>query len=475
MRTLFFAALACILACISQACISDDFNTSPGVKLYFSNDTVNFDTVFTNLGTPTARLKVYNRDKKSVNISDIRFKSPTTLFAMNVDGVSGDNFKDVEIRGGDSIFIFIECYIPEDQHKKPFLVEDQILFTINGNQQAVQVEAYGQNVIRLRNKEITSDMTLTAEQPYVIFDSLTVRRGATLRIKPGAQLLFHDKARLVVEGSLQAIGAPGKMIDMRGDRLDNVLPDVGYDILAGQWVGVRFAPESFGNRMEYVDMRSSEQGLRVDSTADLSKTKLTLVNSWLHNSETTVLESKYAKVDAYGCVFSEASEAVVRLQGGDHDFSQCTIANYYLYMVISEPLLSLYHALPDEAANNPNPLMKATFSNGIIYGLADDLNCGDLTGSEVYLKYMLLKSEGQDDANFQNCLWGEDPLFCTIREDYYFNYHVKPDSPAIGAGSPALVNPLTLTDMDGNPRLSAGNPTLGAYSLPEESPSELAP
>ena len=50
------------------------------------------------------------------------------------------------------------------------------------------------------------------------------------------------------------------MIDMRGDRLDNVLPDVGYDILAGQWRGITIAPESFDNRLEYVDMRSTTDG-----------------------------------------------------------------------------------------------------------------------------------------------------------------------------------------------------------------------
>lgn len=470
MRALFFALLSAIALCIFQACISDDFNTSSSVRLEFSTDTVDFDTVFTELGTPTARLKVYNRDKKSVNISSIRMKNPSSLFSMNVDGVSGDVFNDVEIRGGDSIFVFIECYIPENQQSKPFLTEDEILFVTNGTEQSVVVEAYGQNVTRLRNVELQQDMTLTSDRPYVVFDSLTVRPGATLKIEPGAQVLFHDKAKLVVEGRLEAVGKLGEMIDLRGDRLDNVLPDVAYDILAGQWDGIRIAAGSFDNRLEYVDMRSTSNGLRCDSTANTERTKLTLVNSWLHNSESTVLDVKYAKVNAYGCVFSEASEAVVRLTGGEHSFSQCTIANYYLYTVISEPLLSLYHVLPDEAEfGNPNPLMKLDFDNGIIYGLGNDINTGDLAGSNVYLRYVLLKSEGTDDDHFISCLWGEDPLFYSIREDYYFNYRLQPDSPAIGAGNRLLTNPLTLIDMDGVNRLAGGiNPALGAYAYKVE-------
>ena len=473
MRSLLLIFASLLLLVGIQGCISDDFNESPSVRLRFSTDTVSFDTVFTDLGTPTARLKVYNPDKKSVNISSIRLSNPESPFSINVDGVSGTDFHDVEIRGGDSIFVFIECFLPEDKQKKPFLREDKIVFVTNGTEQNVTVEAWGQNVTRLRNFTVDKDMTFTADQPYVIFDSLTIRKGAILRVRPGTQLLFHDKAKLVVEGRLEAVGAPGKMIDMRGDRLDNVLPDVGYDILAGQWEGIRIAAGSFSNRLEYVDMRSTVSGIRCDSTANLQYTKLNLINSWLHNSQSTVLEAKYAKINAYGCVFSEASEAVVRLTGGLHDFSQCTFSNYYLFTVISEPILTLTHLLPKEVVTGTNnqPLMKAEFGNCIIYGLASDINVGDLTDSNVYLRYCLLKSEGKNDDHFLECIWGEDPLFYTVREDYYFNYRLKPDSPAIGAGDPALINPLTAKDMDGLNRMAGvERPALGAYvySPPKE-------
>lgn len=465
MRALFFAFIILSLAAIAESCISDDFNSSPSVRLEFSTDTVDFDTVFTDLGTPTARLKVFNRDKKSINISSIRLQKENSNFSLNVDGVSGERFSDVEIRGGDSIFIFIECYIPENRDKTPFLVDDNLLFTTNGSQQEVRLEAYGRNVTRLRNLHLDSDMTLDASQPYVIFDRLSVGPDATLRILPGAQILFHDNASLLIEGRIEAIGEPGNMINLRGDRLDNVLPDVAYDILSGQWDGIRIAPQSFDNRLEYIDMRSTKNGLSIDSTANTDRTKLTLVNSWLHNSESSVLSSKYAKVDAFGCVFSEASEAVVTLHGGNHNFSQCTIANYYLFTVISQPLLSLYHLFSDDiSSENNNPLMKAEFDNCIIYGLASDINEGNLDNSDVFIRYTLMKSEGSDDDHFINCIWGEDPLFLTNRSDYYFNYHLQEDSPAIGKGDPAFTNPLTLFDMDGINRLANGNPALGAFA-----------
>ena len=474
-RIFIFTIISCIGLVVSS-CINDDITTSSNDVLTFSTDTLSFDTVFTDLGTPTARLLVYNKAKKGINISSIGFKNPETDFQLNVDGMSGERFHDVEIRGGDSIYIFVECFIPPTEDNEPYLVEDQLVFVTNGVQQEVQVEAYGQNVTRLRDLTLTEDTRFTTERPYVVFDSLVVAEGVTLSIDPGVKLLFHDKAKLIVNGRLDAVGEPGKMIDMRGDRLDNVLPDVGYDILAGQWTGIRFASGSFENRMEYVDMRSTSEGIRIDSCGNLDRQKLLLRNSWLHNSQSTVLDSRYAKVDAYGVCFSEAAEAVVRLTGGLHEFTQCTIANNYLFAAVSEPLLSLYHCLPTgtDDGTNPNPFMRATFENSIVYGLGTDINEGDLTGSEVFLRNVLLKSEGSDDDNFIDCIWGEDPLFYTVRSDYYFNYRLKPDSPAIGAGNPAYVNQLSLYDMDGLNRLADGNPALGAYVfVPEENPEAL--
>lgn len=469
---LFFLPLALFLASATVSCISDSLTTSSSATLAFSTDTVAFDTVFTDLGTPTARLKVFNRNSKGVNISSIRFKNPETIFSMNVDGVSGKNFSDVEIRGGDSIFVFIECFIKPTESSEPFLMEDKLEFVTNGVTQQVVVEAYGQNVTRLKDVTLTDDMTLTDELPYVIFGSLTVPEDRTLTVLPGAKLLFHDKAQLVVNGRLEAVGAPDKIIDMRGDRIDNVLPDVGYDILAGQWTGIRIAPESFGNRIEYVNMRSTSEGLRVDSCGDLSRTKLTLRNSWLHNSQSTVLDARHSKVDAFGVCFSEAADAVVALTGGVHDFVQCTIANNYLFAAISQPLLTLSHVLPEEFEKDPaNPLMSLQFNNGIIYGLAADLNIGNLDNSDVWLHNVLLKSNGEDDEHFVDCIWGEDPLFKTIRSEYLFNYRLKADSPAIGKGNAAYITEETLIDIDGINRLDNGAPTLGAYAMPPEEPT----
>lgn len=448
-----------------SSCISDDITTSPSATLSFSNDTVNFGTIFTDLNTPTARLLVYNRNKQGVNISSIKFKNPETPFRINVDGVSGNSFSDVEIRGNDSIYVFLECYIAEDEAIEPRRVADQLEFVTNGVLQEVEVEAWAWNVTRLNNIKVDKDMTLTAVRPYIIFDTLTVEPNVTLNIEPGAWLLFHDKASMLVKGRLIALGDTENFIRMSGDRLDDILPDVAYDQLAGQWNGIRISPESFDNRMEFVNMRSTVSGLRIDSCGDLTKNKLTIVNSWLHNSQGNVLSSEYANVDAYGCCFSEAAGSVVKLTGGKHNFVQCTIANAYLFSSLFQPNLYLGHSTPDNMEENEQPLMVASFENGIVWGeIGEPLFPGDLTNSQVFMRNMLFKANGTDDENFIECVWNEDPLFYTVREDYYFDYRLQPDSPAFGRGNPAYLNSECLYDMDGLYRLSDGFPALGAYA-----------
>ena len=115
--------------------------------------------------------------------------------------------------------------------------------------------------------------------------------------------------------------------------------------------------------------------------------------------------------------------------------------------------------------------MEASFENSIIYGLAKDLNEGDFTGSQVFFRNVSLKSGGENDDNYIDCMWECDPLFLTDRAKYYFNYHVFPDSPVLGMGNPQFVTGPLVTDIDGTDRLTAtaaGNTTLGAYARPEE-------
>ena len=466
LRYFLLLMAAVTMAAGFTACINDDISTSPSDQPTFSVDTLKMGTVFTEDVTVTHKFTVRNRNDKGINISDIRLSGPNAdLFRLNVDGLAGKTFQNVEIRANDSIYVFVEATLPANGGTTPQTVNATVDFLTNGVTSHVVLRADGQDVTRLRALTITEDTHLTKGRPYQIFDSLVVAEGRTLTLDPGADLRFHDGATFIVRGTLICNGTLRHPVSIAGDRTGNVITDITFDLMSRQWNGLQFTVSSHGNRMVHTHLRNTWYGVIVSGDGKPSADgapKLWLQNTRLRNSGDLVLEVYDADVQAYGCEFAEAANGVVRLQGGSHIFNHCTFANYYLFSAIGGAALTLEHLSPENDAETGTPYTKALISNSIIYGLGPDISPGDLLGTEVTLNHCLLRSNGTDDDNFIACLWDKDPLYYTVREDYIFDYRVKPESPAIGAGDPALTLPDAAVDAYGLTR-STTAPTLGAY------------
>lgn len=458
---LIVAAIAATFTILLSSCIEDGFTTDASDQPTFSTDTLNLGTVFTEAGTPTYSFMVYNRADKNLRISSIALRKGTEVFRLNVDGISAREFSNVEIRPNDSIFVLVEATLPANGSGSPLLVEDHLDFLTNGITSTVVLRAEGQDINRLKGKVVDTDTRLTAERPYQIYDSLIVAEGVTLTIDPGVTLYFHDKAHLRVDGTLICNGTPEAFIAMRGDRTDNVVGKINYEIMSGQWGGVTFSPTSRGNIMSHTSVRNSSYGVQVDSIAPSSTPALTMVNCVLRNSSGSSLTAYHSDIVAVGCELAEAATGVVWLHGGNHTFNHCTFSNYYLFAVPSTPIINFSHLNADSDDGSGLPLLTASITNSIIYGLGSELSHGDLTGTAVTIRSCLLKSAGTDDDNFIACLWDTDPLFYTVREDYIFDYRLRNESPAIAAADPSLTLPQAATDIYGLPRGSM--PDLGAY------------
>ena len=153
------------------SCIDDSFTTDPNDVLTFSVDTVKFDTVMTTKGTATKQFVIYNRSKKQINITNIQVAGISKAhFYLNVDGTKGSVFRDIEIRGGDSIYVFVEGYVDKLSKNEPEEINDRIDFVTNGVTQSVALNAWGQDVRTLKAVTLTEDTHLTNETPYIIYD-----------------------------------------------------------------------------------------------------------------------------------------------------------------------------------------------------------------------------------------------------------------------------------------------------------------
>lgn len=458
---LWIVAVALIGAMSATSCIHDDFTTSPSDVLAFSVDSVKFDTVITAMGTPTKQFVVYNRSKKQINISSIKIESNDGTgahFYLNVDGMKGSEFHDVEIRGEDSIFVFVESVVDATGLDEPLEVKDRIEFVTNGVTQTLAVTAWGQDVNILADATIAASTTFSDKKPYVIYDTLRVAKGATLTLSPGTRLLFHDKAALKVEGRLLAQGSREQPVEFRGDRLDRVVGMFSFDIMSGQWGGVYFEPGSTGNEMSYVNMRGSRNGVVVVGNNPTLRS-LHLFNSVLRNSASTVLMAVNARVEAEGTELSDAAGSIFAVMAGRVHFVNCTLANYYLFAALEDPILSVF-LQDDDKTLAP---LQAQFDNCIFYGNIEELNIGDFTGNDVYLRNCLFKSAGTDDDNFISCKWGADPKFFTEREKYIFDYRLRNTSDAIAAGNRSLCPASARYDRYGQDRWARDGIDIGAY------------
>lgn len=477
-KTRIFLKLMIILSALAaiamSSCIDDSISGSPADQPTFSTDTLKMGTVFTDQVTTTHRMTVYNRGSKGISINDIHLEGEHgDLFRLNVDGMSGTTFSDVEIRAKDSIYVFVEATLPENGGVMPVDVNADLVFTTAGVSQKVVLNAQGQDVERLRHVTVSEDRTLTAGKPYQIFDSLVVAEGATLTLEAGTRLHFHDGATFIVRGTLRSLGTSEAPVNICGDRTGNVITNITFDLMSRQWPGLQFAPSSHDNYISHTSIRNTHYGVIVnggDEARDDEKPMLTLHNSQLRNSGDLVLEVYNANILATGCEFGEAANGLVRLEGGKHRFDQCTFANYYLFSALGGPAIQFANALPDEQNELGWPLTRAEFTNSIVYGNGTSLSHGDLTGSQIFFRHCMIKEDGKDDDNFINCIFGKDPLYYTVREDYIFDYRVKPDSPVIGAGSPELMLPESATDYYGLRRPTP--PDLGAYVYVAPEPEE---
>lgn len=468
MKKLPIISLICLLLILVSglfsSCNEENFSTNSSHKLSFSQDTLSFDTVFTSIGSATAILKVYNRNKEPLNISSIQLANASNSgFKINLDGEKGTQFSNVEIQGGDSMHVFVEVKIDPLNKENPILIKDSLVFLTNGNKQDIKFLAYGQDVVIIKGKTLKKDTLFTAQRPILIYDSIRVNDGVKMQCEAGTRFYFHDKAALLVHGTLVAEGILGNPVLFRGDRLDRLFADVPYDRVPGQWKGIRLYSTSVNNRLNYVDIHSGDYALLCDSSG-VDVDKVLLTNSLLHNVKSDALNLKACKAVIANCLLSNAGKNCVSLLGGNYTFIHNTLANFYSWEARTGVALAF--------GNFQDKIMyplKASFLNCLITGSSSDELAGKKSSNSTipfdYLFSNSLVNSPKENASSQlvNIVWTQENNFFYIGKKN-LRYDLRPTSKnkAINIGDIELAKQYPF-DINGRDRLLDGKPDAGCY------------
>ncbi len=114
---------------------------------------------------------------------------------------------------------------------------------------------------------IAEDMTLTADKNYIVTYTIAVPNGVTLTIEPGTILKFKDGTGFKCQGTLNAIGEPGKMIEFtRTDLGEGIIQTLDFGNNTLEYVSIHhlssndfgaFAANRFDNSIAYKIKRSA--------------------------------------------------------------------------------------------------------------------------------------------------------------------------------------------------------------------------
>jgi hypothetical protein len=419
---------------------------------------------------------IYNRNNVALKISHLDIAGgKSSPFKINVDGSLNPNnqFDDIEIRANDSMYIFVSVTVNPTDLLSPMFIKDSLVFQTNGVFQNVKLQAYGQNIEKIRGKRLLDNTTLTADKPYLIYDSLIVSEGKTLTIKSGCKLYFHNNANLIVYGNLNAIGTAEKPIVLRGDRLDNIkfATPFPYNNVAGQWGGVYLLGSSGNHILRHVIMNSGYVGIYFSNQDRNIIPTLEITNCRIHNFLLYGLVVQNGNVQVSNSEISNSSSYSVYLNGGKHSFIQSTIANYFDNSDVKPVSRDKKPAVMIMNLNRVAP-METVFRNCIISGSAENefsLATRFLDQYKgVFDHCYIRKTDSLNLPQFTKIRWYEknDTVFKSTRynleKNTYFNFMPDSVSPARGLADPTVAAQFPL-DLNGNNRLIGNKPDAGAY------------
>lgn len=471
---IFLFSLISVLMMLGNTSCKKGFKLSSG-NLAFSADTIFFDTVFTTIGSTTKNFKFYNNDNRTLLVEEIELVGGSSSpFRINVDGVAADKVENIEIEGGDSLYVFVEVTLDPNGGVLPMVIEDQIRFRTNGKDQYVKLVAWGQDAY-FHYSYISSGIFDLNEgiwpndKPHVIYGAAFIDSAKSLTIQAGTDIYLHKNAILYnYKGSLNIQGTQANPVTLQGDRLESFYSDV-----SGQYYGI-YMQEALPSVIDYAIIKNGTSGIHLfsDDPANTGYT-LQLSNTIISNcARYGVFIYSGAKVKAENCIIEKnGTHALIVLEGGDFNFNHCDLLGYGNGQDVAAAVgISNYYVDQANGVTNVGSINEGTITNSVIHGYQDfELAIDTISDIAITLNFnfsnnLIKSSTIFTGSQYTNNIWNGDPVFYSIENSDYRIYSMSALRNGADCNYP-VTNPSTMnTDIVGTPRESCpGTPDIGAY------------
>src|SRR5690554_4901701 len=443
------------------SCAKDDMITSAEKKLNYSGTEISFDTIFTQTGSITRNLKIYNHHSKGIYIESIRlFHADSSEFLLNVNGVSGSTFSNIHIAANDSIYIFLQALLDENTVDTLVGTTDSLIISYNTNVDFIPITVSGQDVIYCDSVS-SGSITLSSAKPYIIKDSLVINQGDTLTIEAGVRVYLHKYANLIINGTLLINGTYDKPVTFSSNRIEQA-----FEMLPGQWGSIIFSETSTYNSINYAIIQNGVNGLLMYGNEE-SQISLSLHNTIIRRMSSNSIFAQNAHIESSNCVFAQANNYIMALQGGTYSFKHITIVN--------TGTISGRNYVPSISLSNynlstENNLLLESFScaNSIIVGkMKNEIEIVSLNEESLPVSFTncLVKQDVSGDlADYFSESFeydAEKNLFRNIQED---NFALDTLSQAKDTGNIQIAQDVPL-DIREQSRLEDTKPDLGTYEF----------
>jgi len=458
----YLVPILLVLSCLiwAASCRKDfEYDASNG-DLQFSKDTVFLDTVFTNIGSSTYSLKVYNRSGNDIEIPSIQLEDgANSRYRLNVEGVAGNAFENIPLYAQDSLYIFIETtYDIAPTNQNEFLYIDNLLFDSGAKEQSIPlvtlvkdaiflypstladgskeslllgIDEQG-NELRIEGFVLTDDeLNFSSEKPYVIYGYAAVSENKVLTIEAGSRLHFHENSGILVGtgGSIKINGLLSEDEELlenevifEGDRLE---PE--FSGVPGQWGALWLAPGSVENEISYFTLKNATVGILAEGNPSVISPTLTIKNSQVYNSSVVNLWGRNTSIEAENLVLGNAGNHSLFCDlGGSYSFIHSTIANYWSNGFRTGTAIRIDNFETDDSGEITGAdLIKADFINCIIDGNSSrELGLVNTEGFDFnYLFSHVLLKFIDTGGQFAN-----DPLYNFSNTNFYEEVYLNTDA-----------------------------------------------